>query len=144
MSAVAYPPPQKTSGARPPWLPPTTTSFDPGEDGSRDPFYKLIAESVRQLLKAIKDSPPDGLLLLRQLIDQRRRLIESELMMERMMEPSTPLPPLLANMYTLEYLGTEGEPIRTYRRLLETLDDAANTIDRTLAELNEDPSASLN
>jgi hypothetical protein len=144
MSAVAYPPSPRTSGARPPFLPPISTTFDSGEEGNREPYYKLIAESVRQLLKAIKGAELDSLPLLRQLIDQRKRLIESELTLERMMQPEQPLPPLLSNMYALEFLGVEDEPIRTYTKLLDSLDEAARKIDRMMYELNDESPASLN
>ncbi|MEZ0324925.1 MAG: hypothetical protein ACAH95_03395 [Fimbriimonas sp.] len=144
MSAVALPPTPRTSGARPPFLPPIHTAFDPGEEGNREPYYKLIAESVRQLMKAIKGADLESLPLLRQLIDQRKKLIESELSLERMMQPEQPLPPLLMNMYALEFLGVEDEPIRTYTRLLDNLDEAARKIDRMLYELNDDSPASLN
>ncbi len=144
MSAVALPPQTRTSGARPPFFPPITTSFDPGEEGHREPYYKLIAESVRQLMKAIKGADLDSLPFMRHLIDQRKKLIESELSLERMMQPEMPMPPLLMNMYSLEFLGVEDEPVRTYTRLLNTLDEAARKIDRMLYELNDQSSASLN
>ncbi len=144
MSAVALRPQTRTSGARPPCLPPITTSFDPGDEGNREPYYKLVAESVRQLMKAIKNAELDSLPLLRQLIGQRKEMIEAELSLERMMQPEQPMPPLLMNMYSLEFLGAEDEPVRTYTRLLDTLDEAARKLDRMLHELNKDSTASLN
>jgi hypothetical protein len=101
---------------------------------------------VRQLLKAIKNSNAQGLPLpfLRHLIDQRKRMVEMELQCERMMQPESPLPPLLSNMYSLEFLGVEDEPVRTYTRLLDQLDQAGAEIDQILREQNADRSASLN
>jgi hypothetical protein len=142
MSAVALQ--VQTSGARPPIFPPIHTAFDPGSDGAREPYHKVVAESVRQLLKAIKDSDVHGLPLLRQLIDQRKRLVESELRLERMMQPDVVLPPLLKGMYSLDFLAQEDEPVRTYTRLLNELDEAAAKIDRMLSDHKWEAPASLN
>ncbi|HSI73284.1 MAG TPA: hypothetical protein VK934_08905 [Fimbriimonas sp.] len=142
MSAVALP--VKPAGARPPIFPPIHTAFDPGSDGAPEPYHKLVAESVRQVMKAIRTSDLTGLALLRQLIDQRKRLIESELRLERMMQAEPVLPPLLKGLYSLDFLGNEEEPVRLYTRLLNELDDAAAKIDRILADQNREASTSLN
>lgn len=144
MSAVAAPPP-KTAGSRPPILPPIRTTFDGGDQAGGEPYPKRVEASVRVLLKAVKEAEPDAMPLLRGLIDQRRKMVEYEIMYERMMQPAQPMPPpLFLDLYGVDlFPQEEEEPIRLYQRLLLALEDAAAHIDRTMAELNRERSASL-
>jgi hypothetical protein len=142
MSAVAYPT-TKPGAARPPIPPHHCTGFNPGDsDEKREPYYKVLAESVRQLLKAIRYEEVETLPLMRRLVADRKRIVELELACERMMAPE-PLPPLLKNFYVIEN-HDEDEPIRVYKKLLAQLDQAAERIDKRLQALNGEVAASLN
>lgn len=129
MSTLAIPMP-KTAGGRPPFGgPPTKTSFDPRPDDQGEPLHRVIADSVRILLNACKSANEENAASLLRLISQRKRLVEQELFMIRMMA-SQPMPPTLNNLFSLEFLGDEGEAERIYVQLLGELDDAFQNIHR--------------
>jgi hypothetical protein len=140
MSAVTFPP-TRTAGHRPPMPPSIQTGFGGFEDQSNEPYHKVLTESVKQLMKAIRESEPEGLPMMLKLVQQRKKLVEEELHFERMFS-SEPLPPLLSNLYSLEFLGTEEEPVSIYLRLLNTLDDAEARLNQRIQELNQESPAS--
>jgi hypothetical protein len=125
MSAATYLPPTKPSGARPPFDPPRTTTFDSSPEDHSVPRYKLLADSVNNLLKSAKTWPDEDLILLLRLYEQRRTTIEKELAMERMFEEQA-LPPVLFNgVSSLDFLlKPENEAIAVYVNLLDTLQTA--------------------
>src|SRR5476649_517015 len=121
MSAIPIPQP-RTSGGRPPFDPPIRTTYDSSPGDGQEPMLKVLADSVKFLLKHLARSEPDELPLMLELVRERKALIESELRFERMLIPDTlSLPPLLKNLYSLDFLFEETEVVRTYGRLLETL-----------------------
>lgn len=135
MSAVALP--TKPSGIRPPVHPPIGTAFNPFGDDSPEPFYKVVAESVRFMIKKAREADSDNLGTIRELLLGRKKMVESELQFERLFS-TEPLPPLLANFYSLDFLGNEEDPSLTYIKLLATLDVAIEEVDRRIAALNHD------
>jgi hypothetical protein len=134
MGTIAFPNP-KPGASRPPLPPSLWTAFNPDDEGQqREPYHKVLAESVRQLLKAVRYDEVESMPLMRRLIQQRKEIILRELGCERMMA-SEPMPPLLSNYYILE-MAEEDEPVRVYKKLLSQLDEAAERIDLRLKELN--------
>jgi len=95
---------------------------------------KVLGNSVQMLLKACDNPRADSIPLLLRLIDQRKRLIERELEVERMLRPE-PMPPLLTNLYSLEFLREEDKTVREYVRLLDALDHTAMRLQK-IGELN--------
>jgi len=75
------------------------------------------------------------------LIRERKEMIEKELRFERMMMPEA-LPPLLKNLYSLEFIFEETEAVRFYGRLLESLYEAEQSILSKMGDQNNDASAS--
>jgi hypothetical protein len=133
MSSVAIPLP-KPAGLRPPFgPPPNRTTFDSRPGDHEEPIHRRIADSVDQVLKACKNADEDSAPLLIRLIEQRKRIVEQELAMLRMFEPK-PMPPLLANLYTLDFLSDDSDVEHIYVRLLEELDRAAEKINFILGE----------
>lgn len=131
MSNVAIPMP-KPAGGRPPFgPPPTKTSFDSRPDDQGDPLYKRIIESVEQVLIACKGADVEHAGLLLRMIGQRKRMVERELAMTRMFDTET-LPPLLTNLYVLDFLGDDNDIETVYIRLLNELEAAANKIHRMI------------
>jgi hypothetical protein len=135
MSSAAIPL-TKPAGLRPPFGgPPTRTAFDSRPDDMGEPIHRRITESVQEVLKACKDLSIETAPLLRRLIEQRRRTVERELSMLRMFEPK-PLPPLLTNLYSLEFLSDELDVERLYVRLLSDLDAAESRVAEYISERN--------
>jgi hypothetical protein len=128
MSSVAMPMP-KPAGGRPPFGgPPTRTSFDAQPDDEGDPIFRRLTDSVQSVLHAAKlvddETAEEGLKTVLRLIEQRKRSVQQELSVLRMMAPVA-MPPLLTNMYVLDYAWDDNELERLYVRLLRELDDAA-------------------
>jgi hypothetical protein len=106
-------------------------------------MLKVLTDSVKFLLKYLARSEPDELPLMLELVRERKALIESELRFERMLIPDTlTLPPLLKNLYSLDFMFEETEVVRTYGRLLETLYEAEQSILAKIEDQNTDPFAS--
>lgn len=139
MSSVAFPMP-KPAGGRPPMGPPTTTAYDakPGDEG--DPIYRRLADSVVVVLNMAKAGPDElslvGMQMILRLLEQRKRMVEVELSALRMMMPAT-LPPLLTNLYSLDYAFEDTEVERLYVRLLEEVDEASARLKRIIRERYE-------
>jgi len=103
----------------------------------------VLADSVRFLLKHLANSEWEELPLMLQLVRERKALIESELRFERMMVPETlTLPPLLKNLYSLDFLFEETEVVRVYGRLLESLYEAEQSILAKIGDQNTEVPAS--
>lgn len=106
-------------------------------------MHKVLADSVRFLLKHLANSEWEELPLMLQLVRERKALIESELRFERMMVPETlTLPPLLKNLYSLDFLFEETEVVRVYGRLLESLYEAEQSILAKIGDQNTEVPAS--
>jgi len=140
MSAIPIPQP-KPSGGRPPFEPPRTTTFDSSPGDGREPVIRLLTDSVKTLLKHLRDAELDQLPLFLRLVRERKALVENELRFERMMLPDT-LPPLLKNMYLLEYLLEESDAVRIYVGLLEALHEAEVAILAKIGDQNTEAPAS--
>jgi|GEM_PF-3872681 len=69
------------------------------------------------------------------LIHQRKKFLERELAMIRMMSP-VPMPPALANFYPIETIFDEDDLENTYVRLLQRLDEADNRLLQIVDERN--------
>ena len=135
MSSVAIPLP-KPSSLRPPLgPPPNLTTFDSRPGDNDEPFYKKIADSVDQVIKSCKSADAGSAELMLRLIEQRKRIVEQELAMLRMFDPK-PMPPLLSNLYALDFLSDDNDVERIYVRLLDDLDSAAAQMISLLAERN--------
>jgi hypothetical protein len=133
MSSVAIPLP-KPASLRPPFgPPPSRTSFDSRPGDHEEPIHRRIADSVDQVLKECKKATAEDVPLLMRLIDQRRRIVEQELAMLRMFEPRA-MPPLLSNLYALDFLSDDNDVERIYVRLLTDLDRAAERMNFILEE----------
>jgi len=140
MNAIPIPKP-RTAGGRPPFDPPVHTTFDSSPGDGRDPMHKVLADSVRHLLKHVAFADPDQLPVFLRLVRERKDLIESELAFERLLNPY-PMPPLLKNLYSLEFFFEENEVVRIYCRLLDSLYEAEQSILKKLGDLNTDAPAS--
>jgi hypothetical protein len=140
MSAIPIPQP-RTSGGRPPFEPPRTTTFDSSPGDNPEPMHKVLSDSVRILMKHVGQCEEDKLWIMLRLVKERKELIEGELRFERMISPE-PMPPLLKNLYSLEFLFEENEAVRTYNRLLDTLDEAEQSILAKMLDQNGDAPAS--
>jgi len=140
MSAIPIPQP-RTAGGRPPFDPPTKTTFDSSPGDGPEPIHRVLADSVRYLLKHVANAPDEELPLMLRLIRERKEMIEKELRFERMMMPEA-LPPLLKNLYSLEFIFEETEAVRFYGRLLESLYEAEQSILSKMGDQNNDASAS--
>jgi hypothetical protein len=119
-------------------VPPRFTTFDTAGDGDRDPIDRRIAENVRRFLRFIRQADPDTYPVLLGLLSQRREMVWRELQVARMLSPD-PMPPLLANFFTLDFLGQEDSPISTYVNLLNEIDETADFIRSQFVELKIDP-----
>ena len=129
MSAATLLPPTKPSGARPPIEPPRTTTFDSSPDDRNVPRYKLLADSVNQLLRSMKTWPDEDLILLLRLLEQRRVTVEKELAMERMFNGASLPPWSFSGHATLDFLiKPESEATTTYLGLVDSLESAIRTI----------------
>lgn len=131
MSSVALP--TKTSGFRPPIKPPVGIALDPfGDDPERLP--QVLAESVRLIIRDAQRSSGPRLVTYRQLLLRRKEQVEKELQFERMIG-NEPLPPLLSNFYSLDFLGEENASVTGYVRLLQVIDSALSKLERRIAAL---------
>jgi len=135
MNSVALPLP-KTAGGRPPFgRPPVKTTFGSGPDDHNDPIERRISSSVEELLKMCFSSGAESANTLLRLIHQRKKFLERELAMIRMMSP-VPMPPALANFYPIETIFDEDDLENTYVRLLQRLDEADNRLLQIVDERN--------
>ena len=142
MNAIPIPQP-KTYGGRPPFEPPRKTTFDSTPGDSPEPMHKLMVDSVRNLMKHVSNCQPEQYSLMLRLIGERKELVLNELQFERMMAPDTlTLPPLLKNMYSLDFLFEETEVVRIYGMLLETLHEAEQSILAKIGDQNTEAPAS--
>ena len=148
MSSASLPLPNivplpKPSAGRPPMGPPTKTSFASLPDDQGDPIHRRIAESVRHVLKACRDADDLSAPVLTRLLEQRREAVEQELALLRMFSDK-PLPPLISNFYSLEFLaGTDmwfddgdSEVERLNLHLLDDIKMAANRLESMFGERN--------
>ncbi|MGV3617166.1 MAG: hypothetical protein ACO1SV_17710 [Fimbriimonas sp.] len=128
MSAVAVPP-TKTFPTRPPIVPPVITNFNGDSGHEEEPYHNLLAEDVRGLLRRCArthfDPQIDPRMLLR-LIDQRKRAIQRELDVHRMLTPEIMPPPFMAAF--ANDLREDDDVVQTYIRLLSDLDAADERI----------------
>lgn len=141
MSSVAIPLP-KPAGIRPPFGgPPSRTTFDNSSGENRDPIHRVIADSVQQVLNACKTADAESAPLMLRLIEQRKRSVERELSVLRMLDPK-PMPPLLTNMYVVDLVTDDSDVEAVYVRLLNDLDSVALRMLRLLDEQNGEAAAS--
>ena len=137
MSVAAIP---KPSGLRPPFGggPPIRTTFDGAPSGEPDPAIRRLIDSVSRLLATVENTPGDRLDVLLRLLQQRKRWIEDELTVERLLSNSTTLPPWEG--FSLEYLLEPGSREEsTYVRLLNQLDHGIFRVQQKISALNSDP-----
>lgn len=122
MSTVAIPMP-KPAGGRPPFGPPSSTTFASNPDDNGEPVYKRVLDSVQQVLNACVHAAPSEAPTLLRIIAQRRAMVERELGMLRMFD-SKPMPPaIIGNLYSMDFLTTEdGHVERLYVQLLDGLE----------------------
>lgn len=104
-------------------------------------MHRLLSDSVMVLLKHVLECPPDGYPMMLTLIRERKDMVTRELAFERMFESDT-LPPLIRNVYNLEYMFEEFEAVRIYDRLLQSLYAAEQLILGKMEDLNRDAPAS--
>ena len=141
MSAIPIP---KPSGLRPPFGggPPIRTTFDGSPSGDSDPEAYLLRENVLKLLGSIEFTAPDRLEVLLELLLQRKRWVESELTVERLLSDDS-LPPIggFALDYLLEPMSQE-ESILV--RLLNRLDEGIFRVKAKIAaQMERSPSSDL-
>jgi hypothetical protein len=121
LSTAAVP---KPTGMRPPFGggPPSRTTFDSSPSGDSDGDLKGLSENVNRLLATVDQTPDDRLDVLLRLVQQRKRWVENELNVVRMLDDST-LPPLAS--FSIEYLlEPRSSEESSYVRLLNQIDDA--------------------
>jgi len=140
MSSVAMPLP-KPAGGRPPFGgPPTRTSFDAQPDDEGDPIHRRLTDSVRAVLHAAKsvdrETSREGLNTVLRLLDQRKKAVQQELTVLRMMKPMT-MPPLLTNLYVMDYIWDDDDVEGLYVQLLGELDEAASLVKSIFCERYE-------
>ncbi len=140
MSLAAIP---KTSEIRPPYRggPPIKTTFDGGPSDEPDPQIVRITESVMRLVASVGKTPPDRLDTLLRLLQQRKRWVEAELSVERLLNPS-PLPPF--DSFSLDYiLESSSKDELRYAKLLDLLDDCISQVSESIKMLNGGANPSL-
>jgi len=140
MNAIPIPQP-RTAGGRPPFEPPRKTTFDSSPGDDREPEFVVIRDSVNNLLKHVKACEPERLWVMLGLIRDRIKLVESELFVERLIS-TDPLPPTLKSLYTLDFLFEENEPIVVYMHLLESLQEAEQSVIAKMLDQNPESPAS--
>jgi hypothetical protein len=139
LSAAAIP---KPSGLRPPFGggPPIQTTFDGSSSGEPESDIKRLTENINRLLTTVDHTPADRLDVLLRLLEQRKRWVDNELTVERLISGSS-LPPLAS--FSIEFLL---EPVSkeesVYVRLLNLLDDAIFRVRAKMSALNIDPATS--
>jgi hypothetical protein len=139
LSVAAIP---KPSGLRPPFGggPPIRTTFDGHSSGEPDPEIRRLTDSVNRLLASVDGTPGDRLDVLLRLLEQRKRWVEEELTVERLLCDDT-LPPFEA--FSLEYLlEPSSREESVYVRLLNQLDHAIFRVQRKIAALNGESATS--
>ncbi len=139
MSVAAIP---KPSGFRPPFGggPPIRTTFDGSPSGEPDPEITHLRENIDRLLATVDRTPNDRLEVLLRLLQQRKRWVEDELTVERLLSDQT-LPPLDA--FGLEFLlEPESDEESVYVRLLNKLDHAIFRVQAKIATLNSESATS--
>ena len=138
MSVAATP---KPSGARPPFNgPPIETTFD-GSSHEPDPELARLAESVNRLLATVDHTPNDRLDVLLSLLQQRKRWVENELSVERLLADDMSLPPIQG--FTLDFLlESQSKEESACVRLLNNLDHGIFKVQARLAALNGDAGTS--
>lgn len=129
MSAVAVPPTKPFAG-RPPLVPPIVTNFDGDSGHEEEPYHHLLIEDVRSLLRTCARTQYDARLdpgMLLRLIEQRKRMIQRELDVERLLAPEI-MPPALMASFASDFGRDDSDVTQTYVRLLSELDSAAERI----------------
>lgn len=137
MSAVAVPP-TKPFAARPPIVPPIVTNFDGDSGHDEEPYHRLLIEDVRNLLRSCARTQFDPRLdpgMLLRLIEQRKRMIQRELDVERLLAPEI-MPPAVMASYAADFGRDESDVTQAYVRLLSELDSAADRINREFRAKN--------
>ena len=104
-------------------------------------MHRILTDSVKILLKHVAEATPESYPILLTLIKERRDLINRELRLERMVQTDM-LPPLIKNIYNLDYLFEEYDVVRIYDRLLHELYTAELFILVKMEDLNIEAPAS--
>ena len=125
--------PTKTAGAKPPPNKPPRVTFD-SDPGDRDrDMFVYLRDNIRMLLSTLADVTTDQVKTYMGLLDLRRRWIQEEMEVERMME-EVPAPPL----------GIESDPYdltelvqvqRNFRR--EKFEDLLRMVDQAQMKLEQ-------
>jgi hypothetical protein len=124
MSATIAPPTKPYAG-RPPITPPIETTFDGMGDDTPEPMHRQLAANVTRLLRSVATWPDEELPLLMRLLEQRTRMVEQALGVERMMDSDQLPPSAFGPAFAADFLGPqENEAVRTYLGLLQSLYDA--------------------
>lgn len=135
MSATLIPP-TKTAGARPPILPPISTTFDGAPDDEGDSVDRLVEDGVRRLLRTVEHTPDERLPILYGLLAVRKQWLEREIATERLLE-SPELPPAMFNYLMLDtLLEPENDVVARYLRLIAELEDGMARVARKMREKN--------
>jgi hypothetical protein len=137
LSVAAIP---KPGGFRPPSGPPIHTTFDGNPNGEPDPESARLKDNVERLLASVDQVSADRLDVLLRLLMQRKKWVESELTVERMLSGQT-LPPLAA--FSIDFLlEPENDDESSYVRLLNRIDDAIFRVRTKLSTLNSESATS--
>jgi hypothetical protein len=137
MSATLLPP-TKTFGARPPFKPPTVTTFDGGSEDSGQPRFRFLADSTEKLLKSVGTWPEESLAVLLRLLELRKSLIEEELGYERMFSSFELPPPVFRDLAPVEYLlASETDAVTVYLSLLDSLYESILKVRRKIGLLKD-------
>lgn len=119
--------PTKPAGARPPTEPPILVTYDPDPgDGDRD-MLVYLRDNIRMLLARMTDITSDQVRQYIDLLSLRRKWVQEEMQIEKMME-SDPTPPLglESDPYDLSLIGRVQRNFRRekFEELLRALDQA--------------------
>jgi hypothetical protein len=135
-------PPTRTAGARPPSGPPpgrTTFASEP-DDSDRDPLV-VLKDNVDRLLRQSRQAPGEAADLFLDLLDQRRKWIQTEMDAEKMLQapPGAPLD-IPEDPYDLSSLVDEfGNPrLKAYRGLLDQIETTRFMLENEIADKNSD------
>ena len=106
-------------------------------------MYRLLTDSVNSVLKYVRECSEEQcrLPLMLTLVRERMALVTKELSLERMFLPDT-LPPLIKDVYNLDYMFETQYTIRLYGRLLDQLFEAEQSILAKLEDQNAEAPAS--
>jgi hypothetical protein len=134
-------PPTKTSGIRPPFLPPIDTTYSQEPDDERQDMLVFIRDSVDRLVRQAKTLDPESIAIFLALLDQRRNWIVGEMQAEQLLDGPVRAPlGIEEDPYDLGALRREfqDDRKRAFEHMVELIDATKATLESQLVDLKHD------